>query len=139
MDAEALERRLDPVDHRVNGVAVPLRELRDVRALIAVLGRLLAAPHRLDRRSEALDLAAAVVEVVLALDRVARELEQACDRVPVGGIAGRPDSEGPVGFAETISTWNRCGDVAVAGGEAVARREDPFERVGEPLVGEGGG
>ena len=67
-------------------VARRARELGDVVAVVAVLGRLLAAPHRVDRRAEALHLRAGVVVVVLALDRVAGELEQARDGVAVGAV-----------------------------------------------------
>ena len=68
-------------------------ELGDVLAVVAVLGRLLAAPHRLDRRAEAVHLRARVVVVVLALDLVPRELEQARDRVAVGAVPCRRDGD----------------------------------------------
>ena len=55
-------------------------------APVAVLGRLLPAPHRLDRGAEAVHLRAGVVVVVLALDRVARELEQPRDAVAVRAV-----------------------------------------------------
>ena len=63
-------------------------QLGDVVALVAVLGRLLAARAGEDRLAEPLDLAAAVVEVVLALDRVAvraRGSARARRRTPRGG------------------------------------------------------
>ena len=109
VDAEALERRLDPLEHRRHRIAGKRRELRDVLAVVAVLGRLLAAPHRLDRRVEALHLRAGVVVVVLALDVVTGERQKPRDRSrrtrrssPCATVTG------PVGFADTISTWMRC-------------------------------
>ena len=89
MDPEALERLLDLRQHQRHGVAAQRREVGDVGALVAVLGRLLATPARLDRGAEELHLAAGVVVVVLALDVVAGELEQPRDRVAVGAVAGR--------------------------------------------------
>ena len=74
-----------------HGVAVDLRELGDVVAVVAVLRRLLAAPHRVDRGAEAVHLGAGVVVVVLALDRVAGEGEQPGHAVAVGAVAGRRD------------------------------------------------
>ena len=77
-------------------------------AVIAVLRRLLPAPHRLDRRAESLHLRAGVVVVVLALDLVAGELEQPRDGVAVRPVPGaRRRVIGPVGFAETSSTCTR--------------------------------
>ena len=70
-------------------------QLGDVLAVVAVLGRLLPAPRGLDRRAEALHLGAGVVVVVLALDRVARELEQPRDRVAVRGVPRRGDRDRP--------------------------------------------
>ena len=49
MDPEALERGLDPLEHLRHRVAILSRELGDVIAAVAVLGRLLPAPDRLDR------------------------------------------------------------------------------------------
>ena len=78
VDAEALERRLDPLDHQLPagerevlgvalGGAVDLgRQLGDVVALVAVLGHRLAARARADRLAEPDQLRAGVVEVVLA-------------------------------------------------------------------------
>src|SRR5256885_2367794 len=68
-DPEALQRALDLLQHHGHGIALQAGELVDVRAPVAVLRRLLAAPSRLHRRPEALHLRASVVVVVLALDR----------------------------------------------------------------------
>ena len=95
MDPEALERRLDLLEHRRHRIALERGELGDVRALVAVLGRLLPAPDRLDRGPEALHLRAGVVVVVLALDRVAGVREDARDRVAVGAVPGRRDRDRP--------------------------------------------
>ena len=70
-------------------------ELGDVLAPVAVLGRLLPAPDRLDRGAEALHLRAGVVVVVLARDLVARELELARDRVADRAVARRGDRDRP--------------------------------------------
>ena len=78
VDAEPLERRLDRLAHRRDGIVS--REVAEVVAVVAVLGRLLPAPHRLDRRAELVHLRAGVVVVVLALDVVARRLEEPRDR-----------------------------------------------------------
>ena len=72
---------------RVGGARDLRGELGDVLALVAVLGRLLAARAGLDRLAERCDLAAGVVDVVLALDGVAGELEEPRERVAVGGVA----------------------------------------------------
>ena len=69
VDPEPLERRLDLLEHPRHRVALHLRELRDVGALVAALRRRRTAPRRLDRRAEEVHLRAGVVVVVLALDR----------------------------------------------------------------------
>ena len=74
-------------EHLGDGVAGKRRQLRDVVAAVPVLGRLLAATHRLDRRVEPLHLRAGVVVVVLALHLVSREGEE-----PRDGVAVRPVS-----------------------------------------------
>ena len=93
MDPEALERCLDPLEHLRHRVALLGRELGDVVALVAVLRRLLPAPDRLDRLAELRHLRARVVVVVLALDVVAGELEQARDRVADRAVARRGDRD----------------------------------------------
>ena len=89
----------DPLDRQLHarggrGLGVHVRragdlpgQLGDVLALVAVLGRLLAARAGHDRRAEPGDLPARVVEVVLALDLVALEAEQPQQGVAVGGVA----------------------------------------------------
>ena len=91
VDAEPLERRLDLLQHQRHRIALQGGEVVDVRTPIAVLRWLLAAPHRLDRRPEPLHLRARVVVVVLALDLVPGEREQAGERVAVGAVASRRD------------------------------------------------
>ena len=94
----------------------------DVRALVAVLRRLLAAGAGEDRLAEAADLAAAVVEVVLPLDGVARELEDPGEGVAERGVAaGRGGQRaGRVGGDEL-----HLDPLALlAGAVAVARAED---------------
>ena len=75
VDPEPLEARLDALEHARHRIAGRLREPGDVLPVVAVLGRLLAAAYGVDRLAELLHLAAGVVVVVLALDRVAGERE----------------------------------------------------------------
>src|SRR5438045_3930076 len=82
MDPEALHRLLDRGEHLGHGIALLRRERDDVRAAVAVLRHLLAAPQRLHRGAETVYLRAGVVVVVLALDVVAAESEEPCDTVP---------------------------------------------------------
>src|SRR5207248_215618 len=76
VDAKAVERSLDLLEHARDGILVTRGQLLHVRAVVAVLGRLLSAAPRLDRGAELLHLRAGVVVVVLALDLVAGELQQ---------------------------------------------------------------
>ena len=136
MDAEPLERRLDPRQHRRDRVALEGGELADVVALVAVLRRLLPAPHRLHRSAEELHLRAGVVVVVLALDLVPAQLEQARDRVADPAVPRRGDGEraGRVGGDHLdLDALLRRGE---AGAVVGARGEDLAERTGEPAVGE---
>src|SRR3982751_6222954 len=73
LDAVAGER----VEVHVGGAVDLGGELGDVLALVAVLGRLLAAGPGADGLREAAHLTALVVEVVLALDGVTGEREDA--------------------------------------------------------------
>ena len=135
-DPEPLQRRLDQAEHDRNGVAVDLRELGDVVAVVAVLGRLLAAAHRVDRRAEAVHLAAGVVVVVLALDRVTGEGEEPGDAVAVGAVACGRDRHrtGRIrGHHLDLDALRRLGGATA---ELVSCREHARERLGEPRVGE---
>jgi hypothetical protein len=114
VDAEALQRRLDRCQHQrhaalgelvvveLDDAVDPRRDVGHVGALVAVLGRLLPRRPRPDRRGEALDLAAVVVDVVLAVHVAAGQLQDARERVAVGGVArGRDgDRTGRVGADE---------------------------------------
>ena len=108
MDSQLLQLGADLGRHQLDRVAFARRDLLDVGAAVAVLGRLLSTPPRLHRLAEEVDLAADVVVVVLALDLVPGELEQPRDSVAVGAVAADPTVSGPVGLAETSSTWMRC-------------------------------
>ncbi len=82
-DAEGDQRRLDLADHQRHRGAPDLarlarrglrqahRELGDVVALVAILGRPLATRERLDRLAERAYLRAGIVDVELALDSLA--------------------------------------------------------------------
>jgi hypothetical protein len=113
-----------------------LRELVHVLALVAVLGRLLPARAGVDRLAEPGDLAAGVVEVVLGLDLVAQEGEQAPQGVAVRGVApGRPgERAGRVGGDELdLDLLGRIGLPAAVG---VARGQDVRGGSAVPGVGE---
>ncbi len=97
--AERLERGLDALEQhrdaalgevggvRLRGGGDRRRQVAHVVADVAVLGRLLSPRAGLDREPEAVDLRPGVVEVVLAREVVAGELEDARQRVPVRGVA----------------------------------------------------
>ena len=79
-------------------------DLADVLAAVAVLGRRLALARREQRRGEAVDLGAVVVEVVLARDLGAgRRRGSAPSASPTAAQRARPRCSGPVGLAETNS------------------------------------
>ena len=103
-------------------------ELLDVVALVAVLGRLLAARPRADRLGQAADLAALVVEVVLALDRVAGEREDPPERVAVGGVAAARGGQraGRVGRDEL--EVHALGRARASGRRRRRRRRGPSRR-----------
>ncbi len=71
--------------------AICRRQLDHVLALVAVLGRLLAAHPGGDRAGEVGDLGPGVVDVVLALDLVADRRQQPHHRVAVGRPAAAAD------------------------------------------------
>ena len=89
----SLELLLDLPHHQLHRIALARGDLLDVRARVAVLGRLLSPPPCLDRLTERVDLPADVVVVVLALDRVAGKGEQARDRVAVRAVSRRADRD----------------------------------------------
>ncbi len=78
---------------RGTGIAVRLRELDDVVAVIAVLRHGLTAPERIDRGAKSFELRAGVVVVVLARHLVPSEREQACDAVAIRAVAGGGDDD----------------------------------------------
>ena len=144
-DAEALERLADLRQARRGRLATErveverprafgVHEAGDVVAVIAVVGHRLAQRQRANGLGQPHDLAAVVVDVVLARDGVAAEGEDAGERVTVGGLAGVPDVE----RSRRIRGHELDVDRAVVGGrdgaEALARGEDVLERVREPGV-----
>jgi hypothetical protein len=137
--ADPRHEDLDPlrgelVGRQPGGAGDPLGHLGDVLALVAVLRRLLAAGAGEDRLAEPADLAPAVVEVVLALDRVARELQDARERVAERRVAARGGREraGRVGRDEL----HLHALAAVARPEALARVEHAAHGREVPGVGE---
>ena len=135
MDAEALERRLDLLEHRRDGVARDGGELGDVGPLVAVFRRLLPAPDRIHRRVEALHLSAGVVVVVLALHLVAGEHEEAGDRVTVSPVPrGRHGHGAGRVRRDHLDLYPLARRGGRAGSERVARVEDLPRRPREPVV-----
>jgi hypothetical protein len=155
VDAELVQRLLHALDHQIDAAARDdlarrrgrIRDRRgqldDVLALVAVLRHLLAARPRLDRLAELVDLGAVVVHVELALDRMARERQQARDRVAIGGVAGMADVHRPgrIGRDEldqnALALRRRPPAPLVAGSEHVSGRRD-VPAVGEEDVQEPG-
>ena len=137
MDTEPLEGRLDLLEHPRHRVPRLPRELDDVLAAIAVLGRLLAAANRLDGLPEALHLRAGVVVVVLALDPVPGELEQACDRVAVRAVPCRRDGDRAGGVRGDELDLDLLGRVGRARSERAPGGEDRRRAGPEPRVVDG--
>ena len=118
VDAEVVQARLDLAEHQVHAELAedllrlvarqvaergraagivgldPRRDLEDVAAAVAVLGRRLAQVRGDEAAGEAVDLDAVVVEVVLARDVAALGLEDAREAVADGGPAGAADVQG---------------------------------------------
>src|SRR6266540_2198816 len=143
VDPELLELPLDQPDHLLDGIARELGDLRDVLAHVTALGGLLPPPPRLDRLAEELDLAADVVEVALAHDLAAAELEEARDRVAVRAVPRRADDERAGGIRgneldeDALALSRLPGAVALAALEDL--REGPLVPVtGQPQVEEAG-
>ena len=94
------------------------RDLGDVGTAVAVLGGLLAAGHGEQRDSEAVDLGAVVVEVVLADDLGAAGGEDAGEGVSDGGPAGVAEVDGACGVGGDVlevDALAREGAVAAVG------------------------
>ena len=99
LDAHAGQAGADPLDHQSDTLGHPILkrgvigkvELRGdglhLITRIAALGDVVAETARLHRLTEQSHLITGVVDVVLAGDLLAGELEQARDAVAVGGIA----------------------------------------------------
>ena len=113
-DAQASQAALSLGDHQLNGEPRDLiyrqvagagnigRQRDDVFALVAVLGRLLTARAGLNRNAKRANLRAGVVDVVLAMNLVTDEAEEARQRVAIDGIARSADVDraGRVGADE---------------------------------------
>ena len=99
-------------------------ELGDVVARVAVLGRLLAAHPGRDRLGEQPHLGAGVVDVVLALDRLAGALEQPRQRVAEGrAAAARRRSPGRSGWRSRTRPGSARRLLGGAGAEPLAGGE----------------
>ena len=133
--AEALECRLDALEHPRHRVAGLCGEVRDVRAAIALLGRLLSYPDSLHGFAEQLHLPSRVVVVVLSHDDVARERQETGDGVAVSAVAGVRDSEGPRRVRGHHLDLHALGRGREAAAEGLGL-EDRAQRVDEPFVGD---
>ena len=115
LDHHADGQFLDPRQARRTGVGQagtlgledPLRDLRDVRPLVAVRGDLERAAQQLeipclDRPREQLDLGAVVVHVEFAGDPKAERLQQTGDRLADRPVATGADVEGPGGVGADV-------------------------------------
>ena len=157
--AERVQRRLDLVEHQRHaarpedllrgvvgqrgrvglaggrGVRDDARgDLLDVRAAVAVLGRLLPARPGEEGTGEPVDLRPVVVEVVLARDLSAAGLHEARERVADGGPPGAADVHGP--------GWVRRDELEVdplprERGVRAVRRAGLHDRLREPPCGGG--
>ena len=120
----------DFAEHVLDRVDVERRELIDVLALVATLRQLLAAPACLHGGAEEVHLPAGVVEVVLALDFVARVGEQPCDRVAVGAVACGTDGERSGGIRRDQLDLE---PLASLGSSGAVVWSDLTERLSQPL------
>ena len=127
MHAESLEAGLDPFadprarppaegEGRVRLVGRRVRphvvrdgggELLHVGAVVAVLGDRLAAADGEDRSAQVVELAAGVIEVVLARDLLPAGFEDPAQEVTDERSRALPIVSGPVGLADTNSTLTR--------------------------------
>ena len=135
VDAEALERGLDLGEHRRNRVAVQLGQGEDVLAVVAVLRRLLApssAPRR--TRGTARSALRRRCSSTRARPRARRASSSRATASPYAPLRPSRPVIGPVGFAETISTWIRCLASGLAGSEARPGAEHLAQRLAVPLA-----
>jgi hypothetical protein len=132
VDPEALQRRLDLLQHLRHRVAVEGGEVANVIPLVAVLRGLLPVPNGRDRGAETLHLRAGVVVVVLALDLVPRELEQPRDRVADGAVASRRDRNRPGRVGRDHLDLHLLALLRRAGAIVRACGQDLAERLAEP-------
>ncbi len=156
MAAEVLEAGLDagsnllgrPPADRPGGVLARLlgpgqdfgrdlaRHVVDVVAVVAVLGDLAAFADGHDRRAQVLDLAAEVVEVVLARDGVAGGRQDPAQEVAGEGAAGIADVERPGGVGRDeldVDALRMRGNGAAPGGRI---EQDVLRRGRQSVVGE---
>src|SRR5439155_18319838 len=127
-----VERPLDLLRQGRYRNVLARRELFDVVAAVAVLVRLLPMPTCLDRGAELLHLGAGVVVVVLALDLVACELEQAGHRVAVGAVPRRGDRDRAGRVRGDHLDLDPLAAGRLAGAKIAAPFDDRGERFGEP-------
>ena len=158
VDAEPLQRRLDPGSHPLRRPAAedlgPVgsgggscrrdvvrhrrREVADVLAVIAVLGHRLAVPGREHGRTELADLGAEVVEVVLARHDLPAGLEDAAQEVADERAARVADVEWPGRVRRHELDVDLARDVGPEPAPVGRRREDavrPLPRTPHPRPG----
>ena len=110
-------------------------QLGHVLALIAVLGHLLVARPGLDRLAEQPDLAAGVIEVVLARDFVPVVLEDPRQRVAVGSVAAAGGDQRPGRVGRHELDQDPLRGIGPAGAEPLAGAEHRPQRPPQPGVG----
>ena len=123
------------VDRLVGGTVDLRRQILDVLALVAVLRRILPECAGPDRFTEAVDLRARVVEVVLAEDRVAVMLEDAGQRVAVGGVAAAGGDEHRRRVRGDELEQNPLGVRCTTRSELLAGVEHGPQGIAVPIVG----
>ena len=148
LDPIRLERRADALhDQRrgldadlggiaLGGVGDPRGELDHVVALIAVLGQRLLARAGAHGLAELGDLRAGVVEVVLADDLVAGELEQPRERVAVGGVTAAGGGQRAGRVRRDVLDDDLLGMLRMAVAPVVAGGHDLMRGGDVPGVGE---
>ncbi len=132
---QALDRGVSQlVDGGVGRTWDRVREFDDVVPLVSTGGHLLAARTRPDRGTEELNLAAGVVEVVLARHSVTVVLEDACERVPIRGVTPAGGDQRPRRVSGDELDQNPLRALGLPGAKPLSRRGHGRQGLPVPLV-----
>ncbi len=137
-----LQHQLDPATFERLGVGGPslgddpFGQLDHVLALVAALGRLGPGHPSGNRFREALDLAAGVVDVVLALGLVPDRLQQPHQGVAISGVAAAADVQWPGRVGRDELDQDPLGRLGRRRAEPIAGRDQGSQRPLVPGVGE---